>query len=75
LVALRDRFAELAREGTGALRVAVHHAGAAAGAEALATWTQRRLAPDELLVAPITRHAATRFGPRMIGVAWYREPD
>lgn len=75
LVALRDRFAELASAGAGTLHVAVHHAGAAAGAEALATWTQRRLAPDELLVSPITRHAATRFGPRMIGVAWYREPD
>lgn len=75
LVALRDRFAELAGGGTGALHIAVHHAGAAAGAEALATWIRRQLAPDELLIAPITRHAASRYGPRMIGVAWYREAD
>jgi len=23
------------------------------------------------VVAPLTRHAATRVGPRMLGVAWY----
>jgi fatty acid-binding protein DegV len=77
LVALRDRFTELARargEAAQGLHVAVHHAGAGAGAEALATWARRTLSPAELIVTPITRHAATRLGPRMIGVAWYHDP-
>jgi fatty acid-binding protein DegV len=76
LVQLRDQFHALAGAATpgGALHVAVHHASAAAGAEALAIWIRRALAPEEILVEPITRHAATRLGPRMIGVAWYRDP-
>jgi fatty acid kinase fatty acid binding subunit len=74
LVLLRDQVEALAAPPGGALHVAVHHAAAAAGAEALATWLRRALAPAELIVEPITRHAATRLGPRMIGVAWYREP-
>ncbi|HET6636261.1 MAG TPA: hypothetical protein VFH77_14680 [Streptomyces sp.] len=73
LQALRNEFARRAAEAEGALHVAVHHAGAQAGAEALATWTERTLHPSTLVVAPLTRHAATRLGPRMLGVAWYRE--
>jgi fatty acid-binding protein DegV len=57
-------------EGREQLRVAVHHASAGAPAEALVRWTQRELSPVELVLAPITRHAATRFGPRMLGIAW-----
>ena len=52
------------------LRLAVHHASAAAPAEALVRWAERELSPAELVLAPITRHAATRFGPRMLGLAW-----
>jgi hypothetical protein len=52
------------------LRVAVHHASAGAPAEALVRWAERELAPVELALAPLTRHAATRFGPRMLGIAW-----
>ncbi len=78
LVQLRDQFHALATPPHGApagrLHVAVQHAAAGAGGDALATWIARTLAPDELFVAPLTRHAATRLGPRMIGVAWYREP-
>ena len=76
LIALRDHFdAAVSSLGTGALHVAVLHAAAAPGAEALATWIRRGYVDAEVLVAPITRHAATRLGPRMIGVAWYREPE
>ncbi|MPZ98309.1 MAG: hypothetical protein GEU80_03055 [Dehalococcoidia bacterium] len=74
LRALRDRFAEQTGGGSGRLHVAIHHAGAGAGAQALATWAERKLVPARLVVAPLTRHAATRLGPRMLGVAWYREP-
>ncbi len=74
LEALRDRFADDAREGEGFLRVAVHHAGSQAAAEAMVHWTKRTLAPEEVVVAPLTRHAAGRFGPGMIAFAWYREP-
>lgn len=74
LVALRDHFTTLAARPGGALHVAVLHAAAEAGALALATWVRRSLDPEELVVTPITRHAATRLGPRMIGVAWYQEP-
>ncbi|MEX2230341.1 MAG: DegV family protein [Dehalococcoidia bacterium] len=75
LIALRDGFAASARADGASLHVAVHHAGAGAGAEALALWVRRTLDPAEVLIAPVTRHAATRFGPRMIGVAWYSGLD
>lgn len=57
-------------EGLEGLRVAVHHASAGAPAEALLRWAERELSPVELVLAPLTRHAATRFGPRMLGIAW-----
>jgi len=69
---LRDRFAESVTDGTRA-HVAVHHAGAGPGAEALARWIERELGPARLVVAPLTRHAAARLGPRMIGIAWYED--
>jgi hypothetical protein len=59
--------------GHDSLRVAVHHASAVAPGEALMRWVERELAPEELVFAPITRHAATRFGPRMLGLAWTSE--
>ncbi|MSQ42512.1 MAG: hypothetical protein EXR65_05700 [Dehalococcoidia bacterium] len=76
LAALRDRFAALvaAGGGAGALRVAVHHAGSAAAAGAMALWIERHLAPAQTVVAPLTRHAATRLGPGMVGLAWTWEP-
>jgi fatty acid-binding protein DegV len=74
LETLRDRFADAARDGEGFLRVAVHHAGSEAAAEAMVLWTERALAPEEVVVAPLTRHAAGRFGPGMVAFAWYREP-
>ncbi len=67
--ALLDAALE-ACEGRKELLVAVHHASAAAAAEALVRWAERELSPTELVLAPITRHAATRFGPRMLGLAW-----
>jgi len=67
---LRDRFAADIDDGQRA-HVAVHHAAAAPGAEALARWIDRTLSPARLVVAPLTRHAAARMGPRMLGVAWY----
>ena len=72
LVTLRDRFGAESDGGAG-LRVAVHHAAAGAAAEAMARWVERTLAPMEVLTAPLTRHAAARFGPGMVGFAWYRE--
>ena len=74
LETLRDRFADDARDGEGFLRVAVHHSGSEAAAEAMAQWAERALAPEEVVVAPLTRHAAGRFGPGMVAFAWYREP-
>lgn len=73
LKTLRDLLGAGAREGTGPLHIAVHHAGASAAAGALAEWARRHLNPAEVVVAPLTRHAATRLGPQMVGVAWYRE--
>jgi fatty acid-binding protein DegV len=73
LSALRDLLGRGAGEGEGPLHVAIHHAGAAAAAGALAEWARRRLDPTEVVIAPLTRHAATRLGPGMVGVAWYRE--
>lgn len=76
LVALRDHFASsvAAEADTSPLRVAVHHAGAGPGAEAMARWIERHTDAVQVLVAPLTRHAATRLGPGMIGVAWVRDP-
>jgi fatty acid-binding protein DegV len=73
LIELRDRFAAEAASGEGALRVAIHHAGREAAADAMARWTERNLDPAEVVIAPLTRHAASRLGPGMVGVAWYRE--
>lgn len=70
LAMLRDRFAEEVSDPSRA-HVAVHHAGAEPGAQALARWIERELVPARLVVAPLTRHAAARLGPRMLGVAWY----
>lgn len=75
LAMLRDRLGSGARDGDGALHVAIHHAGATAAAGALAEWARRNLDPTEVLIAPLSRHAATRLGPGMVGVAWYREPS
>ena len=70
LAALRDRFAEEIGNPS-KTHVAVHHAAAGPGADALARWIERELDPARVVVAPLTRHAATRVGPRMLGVAWY----
>lgn len=77
LVALRDHFASLvaAETGPGRLRVAVHHAGAGPGAEAMAQWIERHTEAEQVVVAPLTRHAATRLGPGMLGIAWVRDPS
>ena len=74
LAMLRDRFAELVVEPS-RTHVAVHHAAAGPGAEALARWIERELAPARLVIAPLTRHAAARLGPRMLGAAWYETPS
>ena len=66
---LRDRFAATVREASG-LRVVVHHGGVGPGAEAMATWIERHVQPLEVHVTPITRHAATRYGPGFLGIAW-----
>lgn len=73
LQALRNAVGREAAEGDGPLHIAIHHAGSAAAAGALAEWARRRLDPAEVVIAPLTRHAATRLGPEMVGVAWYRE--
>lgn len=66
---LRDGFAE-AVAGASGVRVAVHHAGVRPAAEAMATWIERHVQPAEIHVATITRHAATRWGPGFVGIAW-----
>ncbi len=66
---LRDRFAATVRDASG-LRVVVHHGGVGPGAEAMATWIERHVQPLEVHVTPITRHAATRYGPGFLGIAW-----
>lgn len=71
LAELRDRFAQRAGAGSGALRVAVQHAAVAPAAEAMGRWIERELAPRELVTGPITRHAAGRLGPEMLALAWY----
>ena len=67
--ALLDATLDACRDREG-LRLAVHHASATAPAEALVRWAERELSPEALVLAPITRHAATRYGPRMLGLAW-----
>ena len=69
---LRDRFAATVREASG-LRVVVHHGGVGPGAEAMATWIERHVQPLEVHVTPITRHAATRYGPGFLGIAWTQD--
>ena len=69
---LRDRFASSIKDGSRA-HIAVHHAAAGPGADALARWIERELSPARLVVAPLTRHAAARLGPRMLGIAWYED--
>ena len=54
--------------------MANHHAGAAPAAAAMQRWTDRELRPEESVLAPITRHAATRLGPGLVGFAWYSDP-
>ena len=66
---LRDRFATMV-EGASDLRVAVHHGGAGAAGEAMGTWIERHVQPLEVHVTPITRHAATKYGPGFVGIAW-----
>ncbi len=67
---LRDRFASMVEEGASDLRVAVHHGGVGPAGEAMATWIERHLHPLEVHVTPITRHAATKYGPGFVGIAW-----
>ncbi len=69
---LRDRFATMVEGATG-LRVAVHHGGVGPAAEAMATWIERHLHPLEVHVTPITRHAATKYGPGFVGIAWVQD--
>ena len=69
---LRDRFASSVTDGRRA-HIAVHHAAAGPGADALARWIERELSPARLVMAPLTRHAAARLGPRMLGIAWYED--
>lgn len=66
---LRDRFATAVRDASG-LRVVVHHGGVGPAGEAMATWIERHVQPLEVHVTPITRHAATKYGPGFVGIAW-----
>lgn len=74
LAMLRDLFTSTvtreAAESRGALRVAIVHAAAAAAAEALALWAERRLQAVEVTADAVTRHAATRLGPGFVAVSW-----
>jgi len=69
---LRDRFATMV-EGAQGLRVAVHYGGVGPAAEAMATWIERHVQPIEVYVTPITRHAATKYGPGFVGIAWVQD--
>lgn len=71
LVQLRDTLAAAVSGHTDTLRLAIHHAGSAAAADALTRWANRTLPGAEIVTAPLTRHAATRLGPRLVGFAWY----
>jgi fatty acid-binding protein DegV len=74
---LRDHFGQLAQAtpGTGALRVAVHHAGTVVAAQAMAQWVSRNTEAAQVVVAPLTRHAGARLGPGMVAMAWVHDPD
>lgn len=74
LVALRDQFAAAVAGRTDSLRLAIHHAGAASAGDALTRWAARTLPGAEIVAAPLTRHAATRLGPGLVGFAWYHQP-
>ena len=73
LVALRERFREEALASEGFLRVAVLHAGSEPAALAMQRWLERELQPEEVVIAPLTRHAATRLGPGLVGFGWYAD--
>ena len=73
LVALRERVRDEVRAAEGYLRVAVLHAGAEPAALAMQRWLERELQPEEVLIAPLTRHAATRLGPGLVGFGWYAD--
>lgn len=66
---LRDRFGATVAKHAG-LRVVVHHGGVGPAGDAMATWIERHLAPREVYVTAITRHAGTRYGPGFVGIAW-----
>jgi len=75
LISLRDHLATAIRENdtvAGRLRLAIVHAGADVAADALATWAERSLGPEEVVVTSMTRHATTRLGPGAIALCWYR---
>lgn len=74
LRSLRERFVADVAGVSGALHVAIHHAGAAPAATAMQRWVNRELEPAESVLAPLTRHAATRLGPGLVGFAWYTNP-
>lgn len=79
LMMLRDRFHDLVsvdpvKGDHGALRVAVHHAGTPPAAEAMAKWIERNTDAAQVVVAPLTRHAAARYGPGFVAIAWVRDP-
>ena len=73
LVALRERVREDVRAAEGYLRVAALHAGAEPAALAMQRWLERELQPEEVLIAALTRHAATRLGPGLVGFGWYAD--
>ena len=74
LLSLREHFVAEVTGTPGALHVAIHHAGAAPAAIAMQSWVNKELEPVESVPAPLTRHAATRLGPGLVGFAWYSEP-
>ena len=47
------------------------HGGSEPAALAMQRWLERELNPEEVLIAPLTRHAATRLGPGLVGFGWY----
>lgn len=69
---LRDDFAASVA-GRSGLRVVVHYGGVGPAAEAMAIWIERHVQPLEVHAAAITRHAATRYGPGFVGIAWMAE--
>src|SRR5205823_5664572 len=75
LVALRDRLGLEAADGSRALRLPIHHSGAAPAGEAMARWASQTLHPEEVEVTPITAHAAARLAAGLLPFACYREPS